>query len=152
MRKEFKAKLRGDETRKDASAAFTLPFDTRDVWGRAKVPVKVTINGYTWRSTVGNRGGRQYIVVNSDARRGAGVKAGDVVTIALEPDFEKREIKIPLPLQKALGAKLTQRLNSLSFTHKKEFIVWYSTAKKEDTRTRRVQKMKLMLSTGKVVS
>jgi hypothetical protein len=152
MRKEFKAKLRGDETRKDASAAFTLPFDTRDVWGRAKVPVKVTINGYTWRSTVGNRSGRQYIVVNSDARRGAGVKAGDFVTIALEPDSEKREIKIPLPLQKALGAKLTQRLNSLSFTHKKEFIVWYSTAKKEDTRTRRVQKMKLMLSTGKVVS
>jgi len=116
------------------------------------VPVKVTINGYTWRSTVGNRAGIQYIVVNSDARRGAGVKAGDFVTIALEPDSEKREIKIPLPLQKALGAKLTQRLNSLSFTHKKEFIVWYSTAKKEDTRTRRVQKMKLMLSTGKVVS
>ena len=53
MRKEFKAKLNGDETRKDASAAFTLPFDTRDVWGKAKVPVKVTINGYTWRSTVG---------------------------------------------------------------------------------------------------
>jgi hypothetical protein len=32
-----------------------LPFDTRDVWGKAKVPLKVTINGYTWRSTVGNR-------------------------------------------------------------------------------------------------
>jgi hypothetical protein len=44
MRKEFKAKLNGDETRKDASATFTLPFDTRDVWGKAKVPVKITIN------------------------------------------------------------------------------------------------------------
>ena len=152
MRKEFKAKLRGDETRKDASAAFTLPFDTRDVWGRAKVPVKVTINGYTWRSTVGNRGGRQYIVVNSDARRGAGVKAGDFVTIALEPDSEKREIKIPVPLQKALGTRLSQKLNGLSFTHKKEFIVWYSEAKKDDTRVRRVQKMKQMLATGKVIS
>ena len=74
------------------------------------------------------------------------------MTIALEPDYEKREIRIPLPLQKALGAKLTQRLNSLSFTQKKEFIVWYSTAKKEDTRTRRVQKMKQMLSTRKVIS
>jgi len=31
MRKEFRAKLKGDETRKDASAAFTLPFETRDV-------------------------------------------------------------------------------------------------------------------------
>jgi hypothetical protein len=76
MRKQFKAKLTGDQSRKDASAAFTLPFDTREVWGKAKVPVKVTINGYTWRSTVGNRGGIQYIVVNAEARRGAGVKGG----------------------------------------------------------------------------
>jgi len=152
MRKEFRAKLNGDETRKDASAAFTLPFDTRDVWGKAKVPVKVTINGYTWRSTVGNRGGIQYIVVNAEARRSAGVKAGDAVTIALEVDTEMREIEIPKPLRKALGAKLTQKLNALSFTHKKEFIVWYSEAKKDDTRVRRVQKMKQMLATGKVIS
>jgi Domain of unknown function (DUF1905)/Bacteriocin-protection, YdeI or OmpD-Associated len=152
MRKEFKAKLNGDESRKDASASFTLPFDTRDVWGKAKVPVKVTINAYTWRSTVGNRGGIQYIVVNAAARRSAGVKAGDVVTVTLEPDTEKREIKIPMPLQKALGAKLTQKLDALSFTHKKEFIVWYSEAKKEDTRIRRVEKMKQMLSAGKVIS
>ena len=152
MRKEFRVKLNGDESRKDASASFRLPFDTRDVWGKAKVPVKVTINECTWRSTVGNRAGIQYIVVNSDARRGAGVKAGDFVTIALEPDSEKREIKIPEPLQKALGTKLSQKLNGLSFTHKKEFIVWYSEAKKDDTRVRRVQKMKQRLATGKVIS
>src|SRR5215469_11952415 len=136
MRKEFRAKLTGDETRKDASAAFTLPIDTRDVWGKAKVPVKVTINGYTWRSTVGNRGGIQYIVVNAAARRSAGVKAGDVVTIALEPDTEKREIEIPMALRRALGKKLTQKLDA----HKKEFIVWYSEAKMEDTRARRLEK------------
>ena len=152
MRKEFKAKLNGDESRKDASAAFTLPFDTRELWGKAKVPVKVTINGYTWRSTVGNRGGIQYIVVNAEARKNADVKAGDLVTIMLEPDAEKREIEIPLPLQMALGKKLSQKLDALSFTHKKEFIVWYSDAKKDDTRGRRVERMKQMLSAGKVIS
>jgi hypothetical protein len=57
MRREFRTKLNGDDSRADASAYFTLPFDTRDVWGKAKVPVRVTINGYTWRSTVGNREG-----------------------------------------------------------------------------------------------
>ena len=149
MRKEIRVTLNGDESRNDASAAFTLPFDTREVWGKAKVPLKVTINDYTWRSTVGNRGGVQYIVVNAAARRGAGVKAGDFVTITLEPDTEKREIEIPIPLQRALGAKLTQKLNALSFTHKKEFVVWYSEAKKEDTRARRVEKMKRMLSAGR---
>ena len=74
------------------------------------------------------------------------------MTITLEPDTEKREIEIPTALQKALGTKLTQKLNCLSFTHKKEFIVWYSEAKKEDTRARRVEKMKQMLSAGKVIS
>ena len=110
------------------------------------------INGYTWRSTVGNRGGIQYIVVNSETRRTARVKAGDVVTIALEPDTEKREIRVPIPLQKALGAKLTRKLNALSFTHKKEFIVWYSAAKQEETRARRLEKMKQMLSAADVIS
>jgi uncharacterized protein YdeI (YjbR/CyaY-like superfamily) len=99
-----------------------------------------------------NRGGIQYIVVNAAARRSAGVKAGDLVTIALEPDTEKREIEIPLTLEKALGAMLTQKLDALSFTHKKEFIVWYSGAKMEETRARRVEKMKQMLATGKVIS
>jgi uncharacterized protein YdeI (YjbR/CyaY-like superfamily) len=116
------------------------------------VPVKVTVNGYSWGSTVGNRGGQQYIVVNAEARRNAGVKAGDVVTITLEPDAEKRKIEIPLSLKRALGAKLTQKLNDLSFTHKKEFIVWYSGAKQAETRACRVQKMKQMLSSGKVIS
>jgi uncharacterized protein YdeI (YjbR/CyaY-like superfamily) len=116
------------------------------------VPVKVTINGYTWRSTVGNRGGRQYIAVNADAPRNAAVKAGDVATVALEPDAEKREIELPIPLWRALGEKLTQKLNALSFTHKKEFIVWYSEAKKDDTCARRLRKMKQMLSAGKVIS
>ena len=152
MRKEFRAKLNGDESRDDGTASFTLPFDTREVWGKAKAPVKVTINGYTWRSTVGNRGGIQYIVVNAVARRDASVKAGDVVTIVLEPDAEKRDIGIPIQLRKALGAKLTEKLNRLSFSHKKELVVWYSQAKKEDTRARRVEKMKTMLSTGKVIS
>ena len=152
MQKEFRSKPSGDESRDNASASFTLPFDTRKVWGKAKVPVKVTINGYTWRSTVGNRGGIQYIVVNADARLHAGVKAGDVVTIVLQPDTEKRDIQIPIQLRKALGAKLTEKLSCLSFTHKKEFVVWYSDAKKEDTRARRLEKMKAMLLSGKVIS
>jgi len=88
MRKEFRSKLNGDQSRDNATASFTLPFDAREVWGKAKVLVKVTMNDYMWRSALGNRGRIQYIVVNADARRHAGVKAGDVVTIILEPDAE----------------------------------------------------------------
>ena len=74
------------------------------------------------------------------------------MTITLEPDTERREIEIPPQLRTALGAKLTQKLDALAFTHKREFIVWYSGAKKEDTRARRIEKMKPMLLSGKVIS
>jgi hypothetical protein len=124
MRKEFEVKLNGDESRKDASAAFTLPFDTREVWGKAKVPVKVTINGYTWRSTVGNRGGIQYIAVNAEARRSAGVKAGDFVTIGLELDSREAGDRDSSSVTESTGREALSEARQLSFTHhKNEFIV-----------------------------
>ncbi len=152
MQKKFRIKLEGDPSGKSEIASFTLPFDTREVWGKARVPVRVTINGYEWRSTVANRGGKQYIVVNREARQGAGVKAGDAVTILLQPDAAKREIAIPPKLREALGARLGEKLAGLAFTHKKEFVRWYSEAKKEETRARRVAKMKQMLRSGTVIS
>lgn len=63
MRKKFRVKLTGDESRKDASAAFTLPFDTREVWGKAKVPIKVTINGYTRRQS--NKATLTHLVIST---------------------------------------------------------------------------------------
>jgi hypothetical protein len=91
---------------------------------------------------LGNRSGLQYIVVNPDANRSAGVKAGDFVTITLETDTEKQEIEIPAALQSALGMRLTQKLDALPFGPKREFVVRYAEAKKKDTRARRVEKMK----------
>jgi hypothetical protein len=74
------------------------------------------------------KGGIQYILVNIEARRSAGVKAWDVLTIALEPDTEKREIEIRTI---ALCAKLSQKLNDLSFTLKKEFTCGHSKAQSD---------------------
>lgn len=152
MNKRFTVKLDGDPEGRMETASFTLPFDTREVWGKARVPVKVTINGYTWRSTVANMHGCQFIGVNATARQGAGVKAGDTVSVTIEPDLETRDIAIPAELSKALGRELTKKLESLAFTHKKEFVQWYSEAKKDETRARRVEKMKEMLSSGKRIS
>jgi hypothetical protein len=53
MRKEFRRKLNGDDSQADATAYFTLPFDTRNVWGKAKVPVKVTINATVGAARLG---------------------------------------------------------------------------------------------------
>ncbi len=149
MRKEFRSKLNGDESRDDGTASFTLPFDTREVWGKAKVPVKGQGDD-KWLHVAQHSREQGRDSVRRSGR--PGVKAGDTVTIVLVPDTEKRDIEIPIQLRKALGAKLTEKMNRLSFSHKKEFVVWYSEAKQEDTRARRVEKMKAMLLSGKVIS
>jgi hypothetical protein len=146
MQKRFRVTLYGDESGRMETAAFNLPFDTREVWGKARVPVRVTIRGYTWRSTVANMHGCQFIVVNATARAGAGVKAGDTVTVTLEPDSEKRDVEVPRALRRALGATLTAKLQAMSFTHKKEYIQSFTEAKKAETRARRVENMKEILS------
>ena len=74
------------------------------------------------------------------------------MNVALDLDTEKRDVEVPGELQKALGVKLTEKFDGLAFTHKKEFVQWYMGAKKEDTRTGRVEKMKRMLISGEVIS
>jgi hypothetical protein len=54
MLKQVRVELDGDPSGKMETAAIKLPFDARDVWGKARVPVKLTINGYRWRSTIAN--------------------------------------------------------------------------------------------------
>lgn len=150
--KKFRVKLDGTDNPRSELACFDLPFDPREVWGKARVPVKGTVNGFPFRSTVAIMCGRTFIVVNAKIREGAGVKSGDIVSVVMEPDAEPRVIEIPVEMKKALGAKLTGALEKLAYTHQKEFVQWYSEAKKDETRQRRVEKMKEMLATGKTIS
>ncbi len=151
MKKEFKVKLGGGG--KVGEVAFVeMPFDIREVWGKGRVPVKGTINGFAFRTTVINMKGMHCFCVNADMRKGANVAVGDTVKIALEPDSEKRTMEIPDELKKSLGAKLSTKLASLAYTHQKEFVKWYVEAKKDETRDRRVTKMKDMLAAGEVIS
>jgi hypothetical protein len=151
QRKTFTVTLGG--AGKLGQVAFVeLPFDAREVWGKSRVPVKGTINEFPFRTTIATMKGAQCFCVNAGMRRGAGVEIGEVVKITLEPDTEKRTIEIPLPMKKALGAALTKKLEALAYTHQKEFVNWYSEAKKDETRERRVARMKEMLASGETIS
>jgi hypothetical protein len=76
---------------------FEVPLDVPAVFGKARAPVRGTINGHPFRSTVAVYGGRSYLPVNRALRQAAGVAAGDAVVIELEADDEwvaeaKREV------------------------------------------------------------
>lgn len=124
---------------------FDLPFDPKEAFGKVRAPVRVTINGYTFRTTVVTMGGRVFIGLNQEVRRGAGVFAGDVVTVDVELDDEPRTVDVPDDLAAALDDDARAYLDSLSYTHRKEYVRWIEDAKRAQTRRSRIEKAAAML-------
>jgi len=136
--REFKTTVQGD-----ASVLFLeLPFDVREEFGRARLPVLITINGYSYRSTVAVYGGKYMVPVRREHRAGAGLEAGDSVSVSLEPDTEPRTVETPEELAELLrkNASASAAWDALSYTNKKEQVGAILEAKKPETRARRVQK------------
>src|ERR1700743_2048306 len=71
--------------------------------GAKRFPVVVTINDYTWRTTVMRMGGEFLVGLNKEVRAGAGAEAGDSVEVAIELDTAPREVEIPEALASALA-------------------------------------------------
>jgi hypothetical protein len=63
--------------------------------GGKRPKVKVTINGFSYRSSVGSMGGRSMLPVSAQIQAGAGIAAGDDVEVDVELDSEPREVSVP---------------------------------------------------------
>jgi len=147
---EFKVKLDGMEG--SSVAALTPPFNVIEVFGtRARVPVRGTINGFPFRSSLMPMGGCHRMVVNKTIRGGAGVQAGDTVAVVMERDDEERVVEVPPLLKKALAKSKGAQANwaKLSFTHQKEIARSISEVKQKETQVRRLAKAMDILKTGR---
>ncbi len=134
------------------TAALSAPFDVAEVFGtRARVPVRGKINGFPYRSSLMPMDGCHRMVVNREIREGAGVKAGDTVTVEMERDDALRTVAVPPQLSKELAKSKTARANweKLSFTPKKEMARSIVEVKQDKTRLRRLAKVMDVLKTGK---
>ena len=121
---------------------FELPFDPKEAFGRARAPVRVTIGGFTFRTTVAVYGGRGLVALNKANRAAAGVEPGDRVTVEVELDDAPREVDMPAELAEALAADsaLREFYDGLSYTHRREYAEWISEARREETRRRRAER------------
>lgn len=121
--------------------SIRLPFDPREVFGKARPPVKVTINGHTYRSTVANMGGGPFIPFRQSNRDAAGVSQPGPVEVSVELDAEKREVTPPEDLLAALQANAAAWTGwqRLSFTHQREHVEAIEGAKRPETRDKRIK-------------
>jgi hypothetical protein len=107
-----------------------------------KPPVKVTLNAYTYRSTVAVMGAKFMVGVSADIRAASGVKGGDNLWVEIELDNDTREVVLPPDFKKALdeNVKAKKHFESLSYSKQKNHITLIEQAKSEETRLKRIAK------------
>ncbi len=132
---------------------FEVPAEIVEALGAGKrPPVRVTINGYTYRNTVAVMGGKFMIGVASDHRGPAGIVGGGEVDVELELDTAPRVIEVPPDLQAALGADAAAAatFDKLSYSNKSWHVLQVTGTKNPDTRARRVEKSIAALREGRI--
>jgi bacteriocin resistance YdeI/OmpD-like protein/uncharacterized protein DUF1905 len=112
-----------------------------------KPPVRVTVGGHTYRSTIATMGGRFLLPLSAEHRAAAGVAAGDPVEVDVELDTEPRTVDVPADLAAALDAEpaARTRFDALSYSHQRRHVLAVEAAKAEATRARRVAAAVAML-------
>lgn len=123
------------------ATGIRVPAEIIPLFGMGKKPkVKVTLNGYSYRTTVAPYGEVFMLPLSKEHRTAAGVKAGDLVEVTLEPDLEPRTVEVPADLAEAMAGQPGTRasFDAMSYSMRKEFVRQVEDAKTVETRVRRI--------------
>jgi hypothetical protein len=125
------------------ATGIEVPAEVVEALGASKrPPVRVTINGYTYRNTIAVMGGKYMVGVSAEHRAGAGVGGGDEVDVDIVLDDEPRAVQIPPELAKALKRDKTAKatFDALSYSNQRRHADAIAGAKTDETRQRRLEK------------
>ena len=139
MQTTFTTKILKD-TEVNATGIVVPPEAIAALDSGKKPKVKVSLKGYTYRTTVAVMGGIFMLPLAAEHRNAAGVQAGEKVEVTLELDTEPRIVVVPDDLAAALAKKkgATAAFDALSYSARKEFVRQVETAKAAETRSRRI--------------
>jgi hypothetical protein len=140
------------QTAGKTATGIEVPDEVVTSFGSGKrPPVRVTINDYTYRSTVAVMGGRFMVGINADVREAAGVAGGDEIDVDMELDTEPRAVSVPADLAAALDEEPDARryFDGLSYSNKSRHVLAITGAKSEETRQRRIAKSVAMFREGR---
>ena len=150
----FKAKLMRPATPKGALWTFlVLPKNaSAKLPTRSMTTVKGTMNEYVFRATLAPDGQRSHwLKVSKKMRDGAGAEAGDIVTLEIMSVGKEPEPKVPADFRKALAAAPKAQVvwSDITPIARRDWIHWITSAKRSETRVRRVDNACDMLAAGK---
>ncbi len=130
------------------NVGIEVPPEIVEGFGAGKrVPVVVTIAGYSYPSTIAVMGGRYLLPVAAAVRKAAGVSGGETHEVTLVHDTSSRDTPVPDDLAEALeAAGVRSAFDALAPSHRKEHVRSVEDAKAEATRQRRIAKVVEALS------
>ena len=130
------------------NVGIVVPDEVVESFGAGKrVPVIVTIQGYSYPSTIAVMGGQYLVGVAAAHREAAGVAGGETHEVTLTHDTSSRDTLIPDDLAGALAAAgVRDAFDALAPSHRKEHVRSVTDAKAEATRRRRIEKVVAALS------
>jgi hypothetical protein len=134
------------------ATGIRVPDEVVEALGAGKrPPVRVTINGYTYRNTIAVMGGEYMVGVSAEHRAGAGVAGGDEIDVDMELDTAPREVSLPPDFAAALDAEPAARrtFDALSNSNKGWHVSSIEGAKTDETRQRRIEKSIAALREGR---
>jgi hypothetical protein len=134
------------------ATGLVVPPQVVEALGAGKrPPVRVTIGGHTYRSTVAVMGGEYLLPLSAENRQAAGVAAGDEVEVDIELDKEPRQVEVPDDFAQALENQDQARrfFEGLSYSQKRRIVLGIEGAKTDATRQRRIEKAVAMLDEGR---
>ena len=109
--------------------------------GKGRIPVTATFNGVPYRGSIVRMGGGAVLGVQKAIMAEAGVRVGDSITVVVRNDEGPREVDVPVDLAEALARNGAARaaFESLSFSHKREYVRSITEAKRPQTRAQRIE-------------
>ena len=133
------------------AAGIEVPAKVVAALGSKRPPVRATINGFTYRTSVASMGGKFMLGVPPEFREGAGVAAGDTVDVDLELDTEPRKVAIPPDFSAALGRNTDAKrfFEGLTYSNQRRLVISIEAIKSPETRQRRIAKTIDQLKEGR---
>ena len=116
-----------------------------------KPPVRLTVNGYAYRSTVATMDGRYMVGFSAAHRAASGLAGGDEVEVEIDLDTEPRTVELPDDFRAALEADAAAMatFNKLSNSNKGYHVSQVTGTTNPETRQRRIEKSVAVLREGK---
>ena len=130
---------------------MAIPFSPREVWGsKPRYSVAGDINGIAVRGTLGALGQDYFLRLGAAWMRDSGIELGTNVSVRLSLEGPQ-ESNVASDIAKALSdnKKAKTFFDGLPTFYRKNFIRWIESAKREETRVKRISEMMKLLEEGK---